>query len=191
MDDLTHGIGREVCERQDRVERLDARVVDFSRRLVKEEASSRELFIENEYFMKLSESGFSGLFVPEQMMWLAFWFAARNRSVPGRSFSFDSRTAVDGVVADFVVALETEAGVFKAALLSDPSGGRRQKVEAQGFLVLNVPIPDMGRRPMELAEEVFSFLESRSQAGGRAGRCVRDLLRGYRAPRAASEESSV
>src|SRR5678810_218562 len=97
-DRMRDSIQEKVNERQGRVARLDARVADFSRKLIQEEARALELFINNAYFMKMSDPAFCALSSLEQLMCLAFWSCERTRSVPGNSFSVEWRRLSGGLL---------------------------------------------------------------------------------------------
>lgn len=161
-DQPGYSIPQEVQYRQEKVEHLDRKVVELSQELVRHELRAQENIINHEYFMKMSDPAFTTLSPPEQMMTLALWACERNWSLPDNKFSFECRKKIDGITIDFAVYLNTGSRIYKAAVNFGDSEGKRRAQEALGFSSLNFPLSDVGRRPLELAEEVFSFLDSQA-----------------------------
>jgi hypothetical protein len=163
MDQLRDSIAGKVQERQERFDRLDAKVTDFSRALAREEAKNAELFITNAYFMKMSGPDFERLSSQEQLMFLALWAGERARSAPGNVFTVECRKLAHGITIDFVVTLRRGGNLQTVALLFGAAREKRRMLEAVGFSVMT-PDPDAWRNPAATAEEVFAFLERRADA---------------------------
>jgi hypothetical protein len=161
-DKYRMSIPEEVHRRQQQVDRLDTKVIELSQDLVRNEVRSHEALINNEFFLKMSDPFFTKLTVQEQMMTLALWSCERNWSVPENKFSFECRKKIDGLTVDFAVYLNSGNRIYKAAINFGDSEGKRRSLEALGFSALNFPASDVGQRPLEVAEEVFNFLDTQA-----------------------------
>ncbi len=156
-------IQQEVQERRARMDRLDEKVKEFSKALVQEEVKHQKSFIDTEYFLKISHPTFEHLPVPEQMMFLALWYCERNRSIADNKFSIECQKRVDGINVDFLVSLNAGKNNYQAAVECEIREDKRQRLEELGLPVLNYTKRDLWARPLEVADEVFTYLDSQAE----------------------------
>jgi hypothetical protein len=153
----------EVLRRQKNVDKLDKRVAGLSRNLVGNEVKQHEIFVENEYFLKLSEPLFAALPPADQMFYLALWHCQRNWSVPENRFSFQCRKKVNGIVVDFSVYIHAGNRMFEVAVDFSANDDKRKKLEDLGMPVLSFSPVDRWTRPLDIAEEIFTYLDQQAE----------------------------
>jgi len=153
----------DVKKRQQRVDQLDDKVFALSRQLIEDEVKSTSAFIENEYFLKVSDPLFGRFSVLQQMLFLSLWYHQRGRSAPGNFFSIECQKVIDGVLIDFIVHLLSGKNSYKVAIESDSSPEKRRKIESFGLPVLSYTEAEIIGRSPAIADEIFTFLDNQAE----------------------------
>ncbi len=161
---LFETLQKDIRTRQQRIEKLDTKVLKFTRGLIRDETKNYESLVDNEYFLKISQPGFTELSTLDQLMYLALWFCERSRSASDNRFSFECQKEVNGQVVTFLVSLQIGEQKFNVALEYGAKKEKQETLEKSGLPVLNYTPMELWRRPLEIAEEVFDFLDKLAES---------------------------
>lgn len=156
---LMDSIQKEVAVREERINKLDEKIVSFSREMARDEIKTYETIVHNDYFLKISDSSFVRLPGPDQLLYLALWHCERMRSTVSQRFTIEIQKHVSDTMVNFAVSLHR--GNFTRTLMLDFSNNKEkiEKLKKLRLPVLQFTSAEIWQRPFEIAEDVFTRLE--------------------------------